>query len=135
MDPKISNAPSGDVALPDNPTAENGKAFLDQMQIAADLSVQNSVKSPSSATENLTSRISDIVENHKALGATEAAQIKSVRRLPDGPASAPLPADNAAFEQSMKSLKATFDHAIELELVAKVGTQLPSSMNKLMSGN
>ncbi|NSX56765.1 hypothetical protein [Parasulfitobacter algicola] len=135
MDPKISNAPAGEIALPENAITEDSKAFSDQMQMAADLTVQNMVQSPSPVTETLTSQISDIVENHKALGTPASTDVQAVHRLPDGPASAPLKADDAAFEQSMQSLKATFDHAIELELVAKVGTQLPSSMNKLMSGN
>lgn len=39
------------------------------------------------------------------------------------------------FEAAMSNLRSAFHHGIEVELIAKTGTSLNSSMNKLMSGN
>lgn len=45
------------------------------------------------------------------------------------------PKPGAAFDDAVRNLQSAFHHAIEVELVAKTGTSLNSSMNKLMSGS
>ncbi|WP_299658281.1 hypothetical protein [uncultured Tateyamaria sp.] len=37
--------------------------------------------------------------------------------------------------ESVRNLSGAFSHAVEVEIVAKTGTSMTSSMNKLMSGN
>ena len=45
------------------------------------------------------------------------------------------PKPGQAFDDAVRNLQSAFHHAIEVELVAKTGTSLNSSMNKLMSGS
>ena len=49
--------------------------------------------------------------------------------------SAPSGPNERAFDAQMDMLQMTFDHAVEVELAAKTGTGVSSSMNKLMSGS
>lgn len=44
-------------------------------------------------------------------------------------------APDSAMDAAMSNLRSAFHHAIEVEMVAKTGSSLNSSMNKLMSGN
>ena len=75
-------------------------------------------------------------------GAREAPGPPSARALgpgarPDGPTATLGAAGPGAdpFDAAVRNLQGAFHHAIEVELVAKTGTSLNSSMNKLMSGN
>ena len=54
-------------------------------------------------------------------------------RIIDG--TAPHAPAQSAFDAQMDMLQMTFDHALEVELAAKTGTGVSSSMNKLMSGS
>lgn len=54
-------------------------------------------------------------------------------KIADG--TAPTGPADSAFDAQMDMLQMTFDHAVEVELAAKTGTGVSSSMNKLMSGS
>ena len=79
-----------------------------------------------------------ISRDHVAAGAAvpaEPVRFVDSAALAEHGASPVGATDDARFERQMDLLKASFDHAVEVELAGKTGTGLSSSMNKLMSGS
>ncbi|MEM7642062.1 MAG: hypothetical protein AAF366_05990 [Pseudomonadota bacterium] len=63
------------------------------------------------------------------LGGPDVSGSKAMAAL--GTTELPAP----TYREAMANLNNAFNHAIEVELIAKTGTSMASSMNKLMSGN
>ena len=111
---------------------------------------------PSAQAEAVTLRAQDQTLSQRAAGMVDRLNEDRLTRanaVPPDPAPAARALDPAAgpdrgptasmreaaeagdpFERSVRDLKGAFHHAIEVELVAKTGSSLNSSMNKLMSG-